>query len=202
MKKSSYVRDAFILCLITIVAGLSLGFIYTLTKEPIEKAKLAAKASAYQQVFSEAKEFKSADDLIDLATFNEELAKESFGNVKVDTFVLALDEEKNELGYVIEASSNDAYGGRLALSVGISKDKLIKGIAYLELNETPGLGMKANEESFYKQFENKNTYLKVVKDEAKEVEDISAISGATITTSAVTSAVNAAFYLVDTKLLK
>ena len=69
------------------------------------------------------------------------------------------------------------------------------GITFLTLEETPGLGMRAAEESFYGQYANKNTKeFKLVKGAAGADDEISAISGSTITSTAVTNAVNAALY--------
>ena len=69
------------------------------------------------------------------------------------------------------------------------------GITFLTLAETPGLGMRAGEKDFYSQYANKNTKeFKLVKGSASGDNEIAAISGSTITSSAVTNAVNAALY--------
>lgn len=203
MKKTSFIKDALILCLITLISGLSLGYIYGITKEPIAKAKIAAKISAYKKVFVGADEFKADHDFLKLISeTNEELKSGEFKNVMVDEVAMALDSGANTLGYVIEASSFDGYGGKISLSIGLNLDKSINGIAFLELNETPGLGMKASEEEFSKQFVSKNSILKVTKSGQAKDDEINAISGATITSEAVTNAVNAATYILENKLLK
>ena len=84
--------------------------------------------------------------------------------------------------------------------MGIQKDGTLNGISILSISETAGLGMKA--ESVLKpQFENKKvanfTY---TKSGSTMDSQIDAISGATITTNAVTTAVNAGLYVFQTQL--
>ena len=64
-----------------------------------------------------------------------------------------------------------------------------------EINDTPGLGLKAKEAGFRDQYVGKNAdSLTVTKTGASEDNEIDAISGATVTSNAVTNAVNAALY--------
>ena len=51
--KKGMIKDASILLLITVVAGLILGFVYQITKEPIAAAEEKAAKAAYQEVFPE-----------------------------------------------------------------------------------------------------------------------------------------------------
>ena len=48
------IKNALILTIITLVAGLGLGFVYEITKDPIAQAQDSAKKEAWQQVFPEA----------------------------------------------------------------------------------------------------------------------------------------------------
>lgn len=204
MKKSSYIKDALVLFIITLISGVSLGFIYQITKAPIEKAMMAAKSEAYKQVFADASEFKMNDEeTAMIEAVNTELASQDFGNVRIDEIVDALDASGNVVGYVIGSTSSDGYGGDVSISVGISKENMINGIAFLSISETPGLGMRATEEEFYSQFAGKKgATLSVTKSGNAGETEINAISGATITSRAVTNAVNAAEYFVANKLTK
>ena len=84
------------------------------------------------------------------------------------------------------------------MTVGITNDKTVKGISYLSLSETPGLGMRASEEGFKNQFSDKSVdYFKYVKTGKSADNEVDALSGATITTNAVTHGVNGAIYCVD-----
>ena len=105
-----------------------------------------------------------------------------------------------------EASSSgkeaiDALDGG-ALSVGISADGTVNGIAFTELNETPGMGMRCGEPEFMSQFAGKNiSSFTLVKSGASADGEVDAISGATVTSTAVVNAVNAGvdFYLKTLK---
>ena len=104
----------------------------------------------------------------------------------------ALDDEGQRLGYAITVLTTAGYGGEIQFSMGVSLDGTVNGISFLSISETAGLGMKADTEEFRGQFAQKQveafTY---TKNGASEEDEIDAISGATITTSAVTDAVNA-----------
>ena len=119
-------------------------------------------------------------------------------NATIDEVVLAKDKDGNELGYIVTVTDSEAYGGSLQMTVGILSDGTVKGISYLSINETPGLGMNAKEDSFIKQFSDKKVdYFKYNKAGASADNEINAISSATITTNAVTHGVNGAIYCVE-----
>jgi electron transport complex, rnfABCDGE type, G subunit len=197
MKKLSFMKDAITLFIITMLSGFMLGAVYEITKEPIALAKENEKKSAYKEVFPDATDFQKQDD-DSLINVNESLPSQNFGKVNVSEVANAVDSSGSSLGYVITSTSKDGFGGDVKISVGITKDKKLNGIAFLTLAETPGLGMKAKGEKFSSQFKEKDaSYLNVVKTGATKPDEIDAISGATITSRAVTGAVNAAIYYVD-----
>lgn len=197
MKKLSFMKDAIILFIITMLSGFMLGAVYEITKEPIAIAKENEEKSAYKEVFPDAMNFQKQDDDL-LSKVNDSLISQNFGKVNVSEVANALDSSGSSLGYVITSTSKDGFGGDVKISVGITKDKKLNGIAFLTLAETPGLGMKAKGEKFSSQFKEKDaTFLNVVKTGATKPDEIDAISGATITSKAVTGAVNAAIYYVD-----
>ena len=198
MKKVGYMRDAVVLCLITLISGFLLGGAYEVTKEPIERATEAANLAAYQKVFPEAAEFSSDNEMkAAVEACNEELLSQKLGKVAVEDALLAVDGSGTALGYVIISHSDDSYAGRLQISVGIKKDGTVNGIEFLSISDTPGLGLKAKEPAFKNQYAGKNgETLTVTKSGNAGDREIDAISGATITSSAVTNAVNAALYYV------
>ena len=61
MKKM--IKDAAVLLVITVMAGLILGFVYQITKEPIAAAKEKAAKEAYQEVFPDASDFSAPLEL-------------------------------------------------------------------------------------------------------------------------------------------
>lgn len=102
------------------------------------------------------------------------------------------------IGYVVTATSKDGYGGDVTVSVGITTDGEVKGIEFLTLNETAGLGMNASKPEWKGQFADKKVeQFSVTKSGSTSDEEIDAISGATITSNAVTNAVNTALYFVN-----
>ena len=93
----------------------------------------------------------------------------------------------------MSVTSHDGYGGDISLSVGILNDGTVKGIEMLSISETAGLGMKANEAEFKDQFKDKQVEKFAYTKSGEEGDDkIDALSGATITTNAVTNAVDTA----------
>lgn len=199
MKKDGFMKDALILFVITLVAGICLGGVYEVTKEPIAIAKMAAKSEAYKVVYGDADRFIEAEDLDgQVAASAEALAGSGFGNVLVDEVVKALDVSGNEIGYVVTSTSKDGYGGNITITVGVSSDGTVKGIEYLTLAETAGLGMNAANPDFKNQFTDKQVEsFQVVKGGAASDSEIDALGGATVTSSAVANAVNAALYFVN-----
>jgi electron transport complex protein RnfG len=102
------------------------------------------------------------------------------------------DETDNLRGRAVVAESA-GFSDRIRLMVGLSADhsKLL-GIAVLESRETPGLGERIREAAFLEQFTDRPTAveLQVVKPGQSAEQPIDAISGATISSKAVTRAVN------------
>lgn len=200
MAKSGFMKDAMVLFAITLVAGLALGFVNDITKEPIAKAQMAAKVEAYKTVYADAADFKAQDALTtEAASSAETLADKGWGNVFVADAVEALDASGAVIGHVVNSTSKDGYGGNIEISVGVSSEGTVTGIAFLSISETPGLGMRATEEGGFKeQFAGKTAEsFELTKSGASADNQIDAMSGATITSSAVTNAVNAAVYFAN-----
>ena len=198
MSKGGFMKDAFVLCGITLVAGALLGGVYEMTKAPIDAANLAAKEAAYRTVFPDAASFDAGDLADKIPAANEEIAGLGYGKVMVDEAVAASDASGAAAGYVVTATSNDGFGGAITVSVGIQSDGTVNGIEFLTLAETAGLGMNADNPEWKGQFAGKKAEVfSVTKDGATSDDQINAISGATITSRAVTNAVNAAVYFVD-----
>ena len=204
-KETSFVSDALRLMLITVIAGLLLGVVYTVTYEPIQAAQNATTIAAYKQVFPDAADFQENPDGAALIEANAApLAEQGFGNVMIDKVVDAVDASGNVVGHIINAGSKDGYGGLVSISVGIQSDnKTVNGIAFLTIAESAGLGMNARDTDWYKQFNGKKgEKFTVTKAGDGELDNdkINAISGATITSRAVTNSVNAALYFVNNGL--
>ncbi len=93
-------------------------------------------------------------------------------------------------GHVYEVVTK-SYGGDLTLLVGITPEG-VSGVSVTETSDTPGLGSKAADEGFLSQFAGRKGEITVAKNKATRDSDIVAVAGATISSRAVTTAVNAA----------
>lgn len=186
------IKNTLILTAITVVSGCLLGLVYEVTKAPIAAAQEAAKQEAYAKVLEGAQEF-IADDAFDSGTASSLLADAGISGTDIDEVVIAKDASGEVLGYVVTATSHEGYGGDIKVSVGIFNDGTVKGIELLSISETAGLGMKAAEDDFKNMFKDKLVDLfTVTKNGASSDNEIDALSGATITSNAVTNAVNSA----------
>lgn len=187
----SLVSDCIKLFIITIVAGLALGFVYNVTKEPIAKQEELAKQEAYQAVFADAKSFAEVD--YEDSDIQAVCDKNGLTGITMNEIMEAKDASGNQIGYVFNVTTSEGYGGDIQLAVGVQTDGTLNGYDTLSIGETAGLGMNATTDAFKNQYKGiKAKQLTVVKDGtgSQSDEKIDAISGATITSRAVTSAVN------------
>ncbi len=193
---TTMLKEAAILFAITLIAGLTLGFVYQLTKEPIRIQQEKKIQKACQAVFTDAAEF-TALELAPSQALQQEFAA---NGVTIGTVYEAKDASGTDLGYVIQTVSLEGYGGNIGLYMGLRMDGTLNGISILEISETPGLGMEAGN-VLVPQFEGKNVEaFTVTKVGSQSDAEIDAISGATVTTDAVTSAVNAGLKFFNTEL--
>lgn len=187
MLKSKFFRNCLALLLITLVAGLALALVNEVTKAPIEAAENQVRLDAYSVAFDGA-EFVDENDIAKASEL--ELACD------IDDILSAKDENGSTIGYVMSVTSHSGYGGDIQIAVGISaRTDTITGFTVLSHSETAGLGARCSEEEFQNQFKGKTAQsdIEYIKGGgASSDTEIDAISGATITTAAVTDAVNAA----------
>ena len=202
-QKSTLIKDALILFAITLIAAIALGAVYEITKDPIAEAEAKAKTDAAKAVFAEMKEtaeapegtIEKAQALVDQNNTNKE-----FDTITIDEVLAALDENGNKIGDIITVTSKKGYGGQITVIMGVTDDETLKGIEFLSISETPGLGMKAKDDAEDKNDDFKDQFKGVQPGSYKlskrninmsGITEIDAISSATITTSAVTNILNA-----------
>ncbi len=194
------IKDALILLLITCVVGGLLGATYVLTKNAREAQEEKAKNEAYLTVIPNAVNFTSLtfDSASVESAINESLSLTT-SEVVIDEIILGLDKNNEIIGYAVTVTSKEGYGGEISFTIGFTTDYTITTLSFLSISETAGMGMKATEDDFISQFEGDlvQSYT-VVKEGSSNTEEIDAISGATITSKAVTNAVNAALVTVRT----
>ena len=191
--KNKIIKDALALTLITLVAGVALGGVYEITKDPIAKQEAQAKAEAYEQVFTDAAAFEAVemDDTL-TKTIRDQLDQEGYKAQSIEEVMRAEDQSGETLGYAFTVVTSEGYGGDIQFSMGVQNDGTLNGISILSIGETAGLGMNADTPAFKDQFVGKQVEkLQSTKNGATQDDEINAISGATVTTNAMTNGVNA-----------
>lgn len=193
-KKSTLIKDAIILFVITLIAGFGLGFVNEVTETPIADANAKAKQEAYQSVFADAYEFVEDEAIAEKVENSADfLSDNDLSGAEITEVLLANDESGTAIGYVVSFTAKEGYGGDITLSMGITNEGTITGLEVLSASETAGLGAKCTESAFKDQFQGINAdSIEYTKDGKSADNQIDAISGATITTKAVTKGVNAA----------
>lgn len=191
--KNKIIKDALALTLITLVAGVALGGVYEITKDSIAKQEAQAKAEAYEQVFTDAAAFEEVemDDTL-IQTIRDQLDQEGYKAQSIEEVMRAEDQSGETLGYAFTVVTSEGYGGDIQFSMGVQNDGTLNGISILSIGETAGLGMNADTPAFKDQFVGKQVEkLQYTKNGATQDDEINAISGATVTTNAMTNGVNA-----------
>lgn len=184
----------FKLLIITAIAGLVLGWAHKVTLTPIKQQEIKTNNDAMKEVLPSATNFTKIASVTPNDGEKFDMKLDENGSVKE---VNKADGE----GYAIKVGTK-GYGGEILMMVGINKDGKIGGIKILAHNETPGLGAKAPEKEFSGQYDKKSIEksLKVVKTKPSADNEIEAITGATITSSAVTKGVNDAVEFYNKEL--
>ncbi len=177
------------LTLIALAASACLGFVYELTKKPIETSVLNKKLKAIKEVVPE---------------FNNNPDNEMFRLPTGEGDSLDIYPAKNDdilVGYAINTYSNNGFSGEIRLMAGFRPDGTILKITVLEHKETPGLGTKMAEPSFKDQFNDKNPSDFILKVE-KDGGPVDAITAATISSRAFCDAVQRAYITLQKGGLK
>lgn len=183
---SVMLKEAGILFSITLIVGLLLGVVYELTKEPIRIQQEKAVEEACRAVFGEAEAFEEIT-----CELPEELVEElAAQGVRIGSIYEARDGGGAVLGHVIQSTSTQGYGGDIVLYVGVKNDGTLNDISILEISETAGLGMEAPNVLVPQFHDKKVDSFVYTKTGAATENEIDVITSATITTRAVTNAVN------------
>lgn len=96
------------------------------------------------------------------------------------------------LGYIFVTSAK-GYGGDVSVMTAVGKDGKVIEIAITDASgETPGLGQNVKKEKFYSQYAGKSDGVTVVKNGAGDKDTVAAVTGATVSSRAVNTAVSQA----------
>lgn len=179
------------LLIISAVAALLLALTNSVTAGTIAERSEQANAEARKLVLNSAETFEEVKDAkLDNST-----------GVEVAEIFEAKDASGNTVGYTLKVLPS-GYGGAIELMVGIdSANGQVSGINVVSNSETAGLGAKATDPEFSDQYKGKPLEaLSVLKNGTPGDTEIKAISGATITSTAVTNGVNAAIEVYNNSL--
>lgn len=185
------IKLGFILLAISAVAACLLALTNYVTAGTIEQMSIDANNAARQEVLSEATDFEQipAEELAKIGT------EIGLGNPEELVEAYIGTNGGNVVGYTVKTLPSNGYAGPIEMLTGISTEGVVQGITILKQNETPGLGAKATEPEFKDQFKEKSaleeiTVIKTTPETGSN--SIQAITGATITSKAVTHGVNIA----------
>lgn len=195
---------ALVLMAVTLIAGAALGVVSFMTRDAIAEQERAAKAAAYAEVVPMADSFVASDTanafLADSA--GTQYGDGAFGKAYINEAVVGMDSAGNPVGYAISVTTRDGYDGTITLSVGLDTDGTVLGLAFTELKETPGMGMRCDEAQWKEQFVGQNvpSFTLIKSGQAAADNEIDTISGASTTSGAVVNAVNAAVDFFNNQL--
>lgn len=174
--KNDIIKPVAVLLAICIIIPLALSLTNKITKDKI--AELDEKNSR-----------ETMADLIEADNFTEG----EFKNGDTEFTYYSAVKNGETVGFIFKTAEK-GYGGDVSVMTAVNTDGTVKSVAILDVsNETPGLGQNAAKESFYSQYTNKKSGISLVKNGAESAKnEVNAVTGATITSTAVNKAVNKA----------
>ena len=184
------IKDTLVLVAIVLISAVCLSLVYETTKDRIAEAEAEERLESFRKVFESASDFEDKE---------YEYPASDDGIIVTDA-LFARDGEGNELGCVLSVTNPNGYGGDIVISLGFDKNGKITGMTVTSMSETAGLGAKCQDEVFQAQFSGLTSFpIAFVKGGGKTAEnEIDALSGATVTTKAITGSVNYAADFVRT----
>lgn len=187
------IKPTLVLFVICLIVGAAMAFTNYATAGKIEQRIAQDAENARKAVLPDADGFAKMDmDKIRTASGDTgyDAIKEAYAAKKGDSII----------GYVFLAIP-EGYGGEISIMVGIDGQGYVSGVEIGDNKETPGLGSKAKDQEFKGQFyQKKYDTINVVKRKAEKGDEVQAISGATITSKAVSLGVQQASQLADALL--
>lgn len=183
-RESTFINMVVTLFLVTGIAAAGLGFVYSLTKGPIEAAKLKAQNEAIKLVLPE---FDTLGTSFKSAAEEDGDSLEFFPAYKNGELV----------GTAIKTYTNKGFSGFISVMAGIDNSGNFSGYSILEHQETPGLGSKMD--VWFNNPDKPNQYVigknPKTKDftVSKDGGDIDAITASTISSRAFLDALTRAY---------
>lgn len=175
-----------VLTVIATVMGTTLSFVESITREPIEYSKLKfVKGPAVLSVLTNY-------DNDPIKDYKKDLILEEKPEGKVTKSLFLAKKNGKTVAIAFEVAGQ-GYGGPLGIMVGIDlKTGHLTGMRVMTHSETPGLGARSVQPEFYEQFAGLGIEEAALSSKGGK---INAISGATMTSTGVASAVKEALEL-------
>jgi electron transport complex protein RnfG len=179
-----FIRESWLLLVSSFFFGLLLAVTDAAWSPRIEQNKLAEINKMMAFLLPQASKFEPADEA------DVDLGK---GKTSKSKIYKALSASGDNVGWVFNAEGS-GFADKIKMIIAVDKNfEKIAGIDFASINETPGFGDRAKQPAFRSQFaQTPAGKLKLVKtgDAAKIDSEIVAITGATVTSTAVVNAVN------------
>jgi electron transport complex protein RnfG len=153
------------LIIISVIAAIALTFVYEKSSPLIEENKLGKLKDAIREVMPEAEKFEEVENLPATIVGEREGIKRVFRGY----------DKRGDMIGIIVLSDAIGFNDFIHILFGLNMGGEITKVKILEYLETPGLGDRITEDEFLDQFEGKSANL----------ENIDAITGATISSKAV-----------------
>ncbi|MBN1295993.1 RnfABCDGE type electron transport complex subunit G [bacterium] len=166
-------KDVIILILISTISGFCLSLVYAKTQAKIEAVKQESVRTALKNV---------ADFMTD------DPKKVDFEFSETETIpIYDVTINGEHLGAALEITTPEGFSGNIVFLMGVNQRGEITGFQILDAKETPGLGTKAADKAFWGQFVGRSLDTMTFKVK-KDGGDVDAITASTITSRAVTHA--------------
>lgn len=169
------IKIAGVLAILAFATAFMLAVLNNITSPKIQERLLQEKAEAVALLFG---------DNMTVTKFDGELSS------PVVEILYVSDQNNNLIGYCVTTQPK-GFGGKINTLVAIDADGKITGINILELSETAGVGTKIQEDSFLGQFKGKS-----------DISGIDTIGGATVSSKALLSGIDAALYQLESKIMQ
>ena len=183
-QKNEFVQLGGILCAITLVVALALGAVNAVTAGPIAEQNAQKIKDSLENVMP-----GSESEQIDVSEGTTVTTETKNATSVTILSAYKMTKDGADAGYCVEGGPT-GFGGAVDTMVGIDSDGKVTGISVISASsETPGLGARSTEPEFQAQFAGQvGTEVAVAKDGGS----IDALTGATITSRAVSEGVVAA----------
>lgn len=182
----SIFKPAAVLLAICVIVSALLGYVNNVTTAPIAEADKKATQESMSAVLPETE------------NWGETVEVSEDGNI-IKTYTPGLNADGSVKGYAVSVETKGFSSG-LKLMFGIdanssdengTEEGAITGLSIVDnSNETPGLGANSSKPEFCEQYKGKKGQLSVKKGGGAGESEIDSITGATITTKAITDAAN------------